>query len=267
MIEKIFKMHPKLEIKIGEILEGEIIEKRAKEVYIDLGVFGVGKIYGSDYINNRDLIKNFNIGEKIKAKVIGIDKNGFIELSLTGVKNLIGWDKVKEAFENKEILELEVKDANNGGLIVDFFSIKGFVPVSQLMPEYYPRVGENEKSKIVQKLKNLIGKTLKFRIIDYDPEKEKLILSQKSAEEETIQNYLLQLKPGQIVDGKITGISRFGIFFRIKNTPIEGLIHISEIPAEKKESLTTGSATKAKILRIENDRVFFSLKFSETNEN
>jgi small subunit ribosomal protein S1 len=263
MYEKIFKMHPKLDLKIGEIIEGEIIEKRVGAVYVDLGIFGVGKIYGAEYINNRNLIKNFNIGEKIKVKVIGMDEDGFLELSLSGVRNLIGWNKVKEAFEKREILELEVKDANNGGLIVDFFSIKGFVPVSQLMPEYYPRVGENEKNKIVQRLKNLVGKTFRFRIIDYDPEKEKLILSQKAAEEETIQNYLLQFKPGQIVEGKITGISRFGIFFRIKETPIEGLIHISEIPAEKKEKLEVGMETKAKILRIENDRIFFSLKFEE----
>ena len=261
MLDIILNTHKKLNLNIGEIIEGEVIAKTPKEVFVDLGIFGLGRIYGSEYINNRDIIKNINIGEKIKVKVIGLeDKFGYVELSIKGVKNLIGWEKIKEAFEKKEILELEIKEANSGGLIVNCFSIKGFVPVSQLMPEYYPRVGENEKHKILQKLKSLVGKTLKLRIIDYDPQTEKLILSQKAAEEETIQNYLVQFKPGEIINGIVTGISKFGIFIKIKNTPLEGLAHISEIPSEKKDKLEVGAEVKAKILKIEKDRIFFTLK-------
>lgn len=264
MLDTILKFHKKLDLKVGEIVEGEVIEKKASEVFIDLGIFGIGRIYGLEYMTNKDIIKDLEVGEKIKVKVVGLkDKFGYIELSFKGIKNMIGWERVKEAYEKNEILELEVKDVNNGGLIVNCFSLKGFVPVSHLMPQYYPRVQENEKNKIAFYLRNLIGKRLRFRIIDFNPEEEKLILSQKAAEEETIQNYLMQLKVGQIVEGVVTGISKFGVFVKIKDWPIEGLVHISEIPSQIKEELKIGSDIKAKILKIEGNRVFFTLKFSE----
>lgn len=248
----------------GVIISGKIIKKRAREVFVDLSPYSLGRLYGIHYLRNKNLIDKLNEGNEVVIKIISLDDGyGNFEIELQDTYFINNWQKIKELINNKEILELEVKEANKGGLIVEIEKIKGFVPVSQLIPEHYPRVDENNKKQILEHLNNFVGTKLKLRIINFDPSNGKLILSEKAARIDEYQKILSQFKIGELIDVEILGISSFGIFVKVNNDPqIDGLIHITEIPEKYKnfeESFQKGKIIKARIIKIENDRVNLSL--------
>lgn len=253
-------------IQPGDILQGTIIKKKKGEVFVDLSPYGVGRLYGVEYLKAKKILGDFKEGNEVSVKIIGLDDgygNFEIELQDTKFNNI--WNRLKDIFERKESLELEIKEANSGGLIVEIENIKGFVPVSQLSPENYPRVENNDKKHILNHLKSFVGQKMKLRIITLDSNAGKLILSERAAKIEEYQKVLQNFKEGDIIEVRILGLSNFGIFVRAnENPPIDGLIHISEIPDYMKnleENFKKDDFIKAQIIKIEKDRVNLSLRY------
>jgi ribosomal protein S1 len=250
-------------INVGYIVNGIIIKKKPKEVFVEIPHFGVARIYGREYIKGKDLISKLKEGDNVVVKILSLDDGyGNFEAEIQNIEYISVWAKLREYMEKKTILELTIKDVNKGGLIVEVENIKGFVPVSQLAPENYPRV--DSKIKILQHLEKFKGKKMKLRIIAIDPASQKLILSERAAREEEYKEVLSKFSIGQLVEVRILGFSSFGIFVRFyENPPIDGLIHISEIPEEYKnleDHFKIGDKITAKIIKIENDRVSLTLK-------
>ncbi len=252
-------------IEIGDIYKGFVIKKRAREVFVEIPFLGVGRIYGAQYIQAKNLISKLTEGSEVVVKIIGLDDGyGNFELELQNIEFISIWMKAKELMERKEVLELEIQEANRGGLIVDFYGIKGFIPVSQLAPENYPRVGENGKQDILKHLSNFVGKKMKLAIINVEPATQKLILSERVARLDEFKKALSQYKPGQVIEVEVLGLSKFGVFVRVHyDPPIDGLIHITEIPEKLRDlenNFKKGDKIKAKIIKIESDRVNLTLK-------
>jgi small subunit ribosomal protein S1 len=153
-------------------------------------------------------------------------------------------------------------DANRGGLLIELEGIRGFLPVSQLAAEHYPRVSDADKDEILTKLNSLVNKTLRVRILDVSRKDNKLIFSEKEAVRDDMQSRLEQLKVGDIVEGVVTGVIDFGAFINVDG--IEGLVHISEISWERVEDprkyIKVGDTIKAKIISIDKDRLSLSIK-------
>src|SRR5680860_449849 len=127
--------------QIEELVEGPVIFIFKSSVYVDLTPFGTGIIYGKEFINAKDIIRKISIGDVVKAKVVSNDnEEGYIELSLKEAKQALIWSEADKAIKSKTSLELIVKEANKGGLILDWQGISGFLPASQLKSEHYPRV-------------------------------------------------------------------------------------------------------------------------------
>ncbi|GIW66022.1 MAG: hypothetical protein KatS3mg094_541 [Candidatus Parcubacteria bacterium] len=253
-------------IEEGSIIKGKIIKKKSKEVFIDLSPYGIGRLYGIFYLRNKDLINKLNEGDEVFAKIVGLDDGyGNFEVEIQNYQNVNNWQKIKELINNNEIIELEVKEANKGGLIVELEGIKGFVPVSQLAAENYPRVNENDKNKILEHLNKFVGKKIKLKIISFDPSNDKLILSERITKLKEYKETLSKFSIGQIIEVEIIGVSSFGIFVKIHDNPqIDGLIHITEIPEKFKnfeEIFKVGEKIKAQIIKIENTKVNLSLKY------
>jgi small subunit ribosomal protein S1 len=265
-IEKSIPIKGKIRnVNIGDIMNGFVIKKRAREIYVELPYLGVGRVYGIEYMKAKNLISKIKEGDEVVVKIIGFDDGyGNFELELQDIEYISTWLKAKEAMNERKILELEVIEINKGGLIVDFNGLRGFVPLSQLTPEHYPRIGEFDKKKIAEHLQQFLGKKLKLRIINVDPASQKLILSEKAAYLEEYQKVLSQFKVGELKEVEVLGTSKFGIFVRFHNNPhIDGLIHINEIPEKYKnleEVFKKGDKIIAKIIKIEADRVNLSLK-------
>jgi small subunit ribosomal protein S1 len=252
-------------IEIGSIINGRIIRKKPKEVFVDLSPYGLGRVYGIFYLRSKDLIDKLNENDEVAVKIVGLDDGyGNLEVELQNTHQLTHWQKIKELMTNNTILELEVKEINRGGLIVELENIKGFVPLSQLAPENYPRINESDKKQIMEHLNKFLGTKLKLKIISIDPSTNKLILSEKATKLEEYKKVLSQFKIGDLIDVDILSISPFGLFVRVYKEPqIDGLIHITEIPDKFKnleELFKIGQTIKAQIIKIENDRVNLSLK-------
>jgi len=254
--------------KIGDVVAGRIIEINPQVVYLDLEGFKTGIILGREIKENLQEFKKLKINDVITVKVIGPEnENGYIETSLLRAGEERKWQALREKMEKREIIEANVLKANKGGLMVEIQGIEAFMPVSQLSPSHYPRVEGGDKQKILQALNELVGKTIKLKIIDLDPREKKLIVSERAAEEKKLKKALAKYKVGDVVEGEVTGIVDFGVF--VKFNDLEGLIHISEIDwqiiDDPNEFFKIGDKIKAKIVEIAEDRVSLSTKTLKTN--
>lgn len=260
--------------KPGEIMNGKIIEIGKNIIFIDLGNSGTGVLLGREIKENRNLIKTLKPGQEIAAMVIEPEnENGFVELSLQAAHREQSWDVLKRLLETQEVVNARILAANRGGLMAEVRGITGFLPVSQLNYEHYPRVEDGDKNKILQELNKFVNKEMPVKVIDVDPSQQKLIVSEKAIDEQKIKEALKQYKIGDLVEGTISGVVDFGAFVRFplpgtenqeKPEMIEGLIHKSEIDwqliEDPRKVLEVGQKVTAKIIEIENDRLSLSLK-------
>lgn len=253
----------------GEIIEGPVIKVENKAVYVDVPPFGVGIIYGREYMNARDLIKHMQIGDRISAKVVEREnEDGYIELSLKEARQSLIWAEAEEIMKKKAILDLPVKEANKGGLILEWQGVQGFLPASQLSEAHYPRVEDGDKDRILDELKRLVGERVQVTIITAIPKEGKLIFSEKEQTARDKEEIVSQYRVGMIVEGIITGIVDFGAFMKIEEG-LEGLIHISEMDwglvDDPRKFFKVGQSVKAQIIEIKDNKVSLSVKALKEN--
>jgi small subunit ribosomal protein S1 len=245
-------------IKAGDAVEGTVTSVKKHEVWVDLGPNGVGVIFRRE-IGHQDLEE----GQQITASVVDPELDeGYALLSMKRAAKDRGWGELQRVFDEQEIVEVNAYDANRGGLLIELEGIRGFLPVSQLAAEHYPRVSDADKDEILTKLNALVNKPLRVRILDVSRKDNKLIFSEKEAVKDDMQSRLTKLKVGDVVEGVITGVIDFGAFVNVDG--IEGLVHISEISWERVEDprkyLKVGEKIQAKIISIDKDRLSLSIK-------
>lgn len=246
------------QMKSGDVVEGVVSSVRKHEVWLDLGANGIGVIFRREVGTNA-----LKEGETISASVVDPELDeGYALLSMKRASKDKGWTELQRLFDEQEIIDIEPYSANRGGLLVELEGIRGFLPVSQLSAEHYPRVSDADKDEILTKLNNLVGKILRARVLDVSRKDNKLIFSEKEAIRDDMQSRLSGLKVGEIVEGVVTGVIDFGAFVNVDG--IEGLVHISEISWERvedpKKYVKMGESIKAKIIAIDKDRLSLSIK-------
>jgi len=256
-------------LKVGDIVEGKIIGAGKSAVYLDLGAFGTGIVYGKEFYEGKEVLSKAKIGDTLAAKIISLDnEDGFIELSVSRAKEELSWEKLAEIKKKDETIKVKILGANKGGLLTKLCGISAFLPVSQLAPEHYPKVEEGNQTEILKRLKKFVGKELEVKILDLSQKEEKLILSEKAKEIEKIKEKLAKYKVGDVVEGEITGVLDFGAFVKFGDN-LDGLIHISELDwkliEDPSEIVKVGDKVKAKIIDISNGRVSLSLKALKEN--
>jgi len=243
----------------GETITGKVLSLRKHEVLIDLGAQGVG------YVPRREVgfSRSLKEGDEVTASVVDAElDNGYSLLSLRKAAKDRGWEEVAAKCESGEIIDVAPYDANRGGLLVEYEGVRGFLPVSQLSAEHYPRVGSSDKDEILQRLNSLVNQTLKVRILDCDRKANKLIFSEKEAIKDGLAERFEKMKIGDTVKGVVTGVVDFGVFVNVEG--IEGLVHISEISWERvnnpSDYVKVGQTIEAKIISIDKDRLSLSIK-------
>ena len=247
------------QLTVGETVDGTVLSVKKHEILIDLGPLGVGLVPRREV----SLSKNYNVGDSVIASVIDTElEDGYSLLSLRKAAKDRGWDEVMAKLESGEIITVVPYDANRGGLLVEYEGIRGFLPVSQLSAEHYPRVGSSDKDEILQRLNSLVEKDIKARILDADRKANKLIFSEKEAVKEGLAERFQKLAIGDTVTGVVTGVVDFGVFVNVEG--IEGLIHISEISWERvnnpSDYVKVGQTIEAKIIAIDKERLSLSMK-------
>ena len=247
------------QLTVGETVDGTVLSVKKHEILIDLGPLGVGLVPRREV----SLSKNYNVGDSVIASVIDTElEDGYSLLSLRKAAKDRGWDEVMAKLESGEIITVVPYDANRGGLLVEYEGIRGFLPVSQLSAEHYPRVGSSDKDEILQRLNSLVKKDIKARILDADRKANKLIFSEKEAVKEGLAERFQKLAIGDTVTGVVTGVVDFGVF--VNGEGIEGLSHMSEISWERvnnpSDYVKVGQTIEAKIIAIDKERLSLSMK-------
>jgi len=268
IMEKLTAKLPKL-METGDLVEGPVIGIEKSAIYIDLAPFGTGTIYGREFMNARDIIKRLNIGDIVTAKIVEKEnENGYIELSLKDAHQAVVWNEAEDLLKNKTVIKVLVKDANKGGLIIDWKGLQGFLPASQLGQEHYPRVEDGDKVKIMEELKKLVGQKIPVSILTAVPKEGKLIFTEKGNDQKEREVIVEKYALGNEVSGEITGVVDFGVFVKIEDG-LEGLVHISELDwglvEDPRKMFKVGEKVRAKIIEINNGKISLSIKALKNN--
>jgi len=261
--------------KEGDVIEGNVIAIDSSAIYLDLGIFGTGIVMGREIKDGLGATDKIKIGDKVSATVTDLEnEDGYIELSIREASIERAWQDLEEKQAKGTVFSTKIIDANKGGLIVEVNGIGGFLPVSQLTSEHYPRVEEGEKSKILEKLRSFIGTEMKVVVLDANREEEKLIVSEKAAYSDKEKKFISELKIGDVIEGEVSGVVDFGAFVKFlppskKGSPreedkLEGLVHISELAWQlidnPREIIKTGDQVKCQIIGIDDTRISLSIK-------
>ena len=261
----------KEEIAVGDTVEGIVVAVDRTNVYIDLPPYGTGIIYGREFLVAKDILRKTKVGDTVSAKIISLETpSGYIDLSMKEARRALIWAEMEAAIESGRIYNVKVKDANRGGLVIEWNGIRGFLPASHLNENHYPSVLNGDKDNILSELKKLIGENLDIKIVSADPKTNNLIFTEvKTGQEEGPDSGIaIEYNVGDVKKGVVTGIVDFGVFVKIDKS-VEGLVHISEMDwgliDNPHRFYTVGDQVTVKIVEISEGKYSFSFKALKKN--
>lgn len=246
----------------GEIVEGTVISVKEDEIVLNIGYKADGIINRNEYSNQsgidlRDFVKE---GDVMKAKVLKVnDGEGQVLLTYKRLAMEKSNERIREAFENHEILKAPVAAVLTGGLSVVVDETKIFIPASLVSDSY-----ERDLSKYA-------GQEIEFVVTEFNPKKRRIIGDRKQllvAEKKKMQEELFaRIKVGDVVEGVVKNLTDFGAFIDLGGA--DGLLHISEMSwgrvENPKKVFKVGDKTKVLIKDIKEDKIALSLKFEDQN--
>ncbi|WP_252503452.1 30S ribosomal protein S1 [Sporosarcina sp. Marseille-Q4943] len=245
--------------KEGDRVTGKVTKIEDKSVLVEItgapfdGVIPISELSSLHIEKASDAVQ---VGDELELIITKVEDENYV-LSKRKVDADNAWDSLEEKFNNKETIETEVKDVVKGGLVVDL-GVRGFIPAS-LVEDHFVESFEDYK-----------GRTMEFKIVEMDKEKNRLILSHRAVLQEEKahkkEEILEELKEGQVLEGTVQRIASFGAFVDIGG--VDGLVHISQLSHEHVEKvsdvLKEGEKVKVKVLSVDRDSERISLSIKET---
>lgn len=247
------------DFKEGDRVNGVVTKIEDKSVVVEVkgapfdGVIPISELSSLHIEQASDAVKE---GDELELVITKVEEENYV-LSKRQVDAEDAWADLERKFENNETIETEVKDVVKGGLVVDL-GVRGFIPAS-LVEDYFVESFEDYK-----------GRTMTFKIVEMDQEKNRLILSHRAIieeeKEEKKEETLANLEAGQVIDGTVQRIASFGAFVDVGG--VDGLVHISELAHEHVEKVedvvTEGDKVKVKVLSVDPAEERISLSIKET---
>ena len=245
--------------KQGEIRTGVIASITDNEILVSVGTKSEGVISGKekDQIPSETLA-TLMVGQEIPVYVLNPeDQNGNLVLSYMRAREEQDWQAVEDLLKSGKVYEAKIIGYNKGGLIVPIGTLRGFVPASQVSVMRRP---DANADTVDARWSKMVGESINVIVIEVDRQRHRLILSERSALQETretIKDRLLdELKEGDIRTGRVTSLADFGAFVNIDGA--DGLVHLSEISWERidhpSEVLKVGQEVRVKIIAVDQDR-------------
>lgn len=243
----------------GDVLDVTVLSTSKESIMVDVAGVATGIIPEKEFSAQAARLK---AGDTVRAYILNAENdNGYAIMSLKRAEKERLWSMLEQRNTAGEIITVKVIQANKGGLVAEYGNMQGFIPVSQLSFKHYPRV-DGDRSKIQQKLSELIGQSIPVKIISYDKPTNKIVFSEKAAGDADLEEKAKDYQVGQKVTGKITGIVDFGLFVNIGE--LEGLIHISQVSWQRinnlKDHFHVGQEIEAEIVNVDGGRVSLSIK-------
>lgn len=247
-------------VQVGEQVTGKVVRAAVDEVFLDIGykseaLLPAREVYLQD---GENLAERFEPGQEIEVTVIDVDEQeSNVVVSHKRLARDKRWQELARLLEDETTEERKVKQVVNAGMVIDLGEgIDGFMPGSLVDLRYVPD------------FKPFLGEKVRFRVIELNREKDKVILSRKKViEEENLrkkEETLQMLEIGSIIPGVVRRLTDFGAFVDVGG--IDGLVHISEISWERvahpQEVLKVGQEIEVKVLDVipEKERISLSLR-------
>ncbi len=217
-------------LRRGDVVDGVVVRVDRDEVLVDIGVKSEAIVpaseTGAPYGDPTRLLK---VGDTVVASVLNPeDAEGHVILSLTKAQAERGWRLLQKVFEEGETIEAEVVEHNKGGLIVNVYGVRGFVPLSQIVD--LRRTGAPDEP-VEQRLAAMHNRRLLLKVIEMNRRRNRLILSERAAVQERRarekERLLNELQEGEVRHGTVTSLCDFGAFVDLGGA--DGLIHLSEL--------------------------------------
>ena len=257
MLEESFKT-----IRNGEVVDGTVIDVKPDEIILNIGYKADGIITRSEYTNdsNVDLTKVVSVGDEMTAKVLKVnDGEGQVLLTYKRLAAEKGNERLKEAYENHEVLKAPVAQILGGGLSVVVDEARVFIPASLVSDTYEKDLSKYQDQEI------------EFVISEFNPRRNRVIGDRRQllvAERAEKQKELFaKIKAGDRMQGTVKNVTDFGAFVDLGG--VDGLLHISEMSwgrvENPKKVFQVGQTLEVLIKDINDTKIALSLKFPETN--
>lgn len=263
------------QLKTGDIVEGVVINKEPGVLVVDVGGRSEGLIAGRELKSKVIDVAGIKVGDPILVYVVYPEsKDGSLVLSLKRTEEVRIWFDLEKAARNGDVLDATVVEVNTGGVICELYEgVRGFIPTSQLDPARIfesgkKMYGKDVTSVVQQRLTQLLSEQIKVKIIELDRERSRIILSEKQvtfgSDMAAKEKLLKKIKEGDILDGKVTAITPYGIF--VNTSGLEGLVHLSELSWDKVTDVgrlyNVGDDVKVMVLEIKEGgrRIAYSVK-------
>jgi len=243
---------------MGDIRQGTIVDKRSGEWLVDIGFKSEGIVSSRDLDRLGDEFNGLRVGDEVPVYVMREDKDGNLMLSISKAKAEEDWILAEKLLENQETDEGVISGYNRGGVIIKIGQVRGFVPASQLSSESQSMQRTDVDPE--ERWSKLVGTTLRFKVIDMDRRRNRLILSERLAMREWRQaqkeKLLESLKEGGTAEGVVSSLADFGAFVNLGGA--DGLIHLSELSWGRvnhpSEVIQIGQKVTVQILSVDMER-------------
>jgi small subunit ribosomal protein S1 len=209
----------------GQILEGEILSIDENEILVDVGTKRDAIVPRTDLDRlPAEMVESLEVGQKVLVYVLRpMDNEGNLIVSINKALQQADWERAEHLLETGEVVEAQVVGYNKGGLLATFGRIRGFIPQSHVAD--IPRSATGDQLRDAKN--DMMGQQLKVKVVEVNRERNRLILSEREAQQTVKQQMLENLEVGSIVKGTVVGLVDFGAFVDIGG--IDGLIHISNL--------------------------------------
>lgn len=246
----------------GQSVKGVVISVTPSRILLDLSGGNTGIITKKE-MNRFDSEEGMQEGTTIEAVVLNPENDeGLVVLSLRRASIDTSWSELNQLQNDGRIFKIKIDEANKGGLIGHYKGLKAFLPVSQLTPLNYPRVPDGSGSAILSRLEEHIGKIFAVRLINVDREEGKVIISEKAAHDEQMEQALSNIKIGDTIKGAVSGVMKFGIF--VTHDGVEGLVHLSELDwahvSDPSKKYSIGDKVEVLVIGKDGEKLSFSIK-------
>lgn len=249
------------DIRTGQIVEGTVVRVTDSEVYVDIRYKSDGVIVASELSNlpNTQPSDVVAEGDTIKAVVLRLEnKEGNVVLSKRRADQEEGWKKAEAAFASEEPVTGQVTEVVKGGLIVNLYDLRAFLPASLVDLRYVPD------------LSIYVGQEIEMKIIEMESNRRRLVVSRKAVLEEKLvaqrEATWASLEEGQTIEGVVQRLVDFGAFVDVGG--VDGLVHVSEISWGRvnhpSEVLSEGEKISVKVLGVDRERERISLSLKQT---
>ncbi len=254
-------------LNTNSVLEAKILRKTPRSLYLDLGQYGIGIVWGAEFSRSAKYIEELKENDVVRVKVLNPENEfGMVDVALQDNPQDNQYRWIKDLMNNNQTIVGKVVSANRGGLLIKINDIQGFLPTSQMSEKHFPRVEGGDKEKILEALEELIGQDIEVKIINFNPALGKIIFSEKKIEEDAVKDIIDKLKVGDQVEGSLNKIINGGAIINLKDYPqVKAFLPLEEVswtPIDKLEDvIKPDQVYRFQIISInKNQKIILSLR-------